>query len=183
MDYLPNIDAVRYFAQEVFPLVRREDPEAVFEIVGRGPTKAVMRLNKVDGVKVIGEVSDVRCHLIRADVSVAPMRIARGVQNKVLEAMALGVPVVATPVAIEGIDVRNEEEVLIGRDSEEIAAQIFRFLRDVELRKRVTKKAWTRMHQLYNWDSIGASLERLLTASPSDMTAERNNDDVSVAHR
>ena len=183
MDYLPNIDAVRYFAQEVFPLVRREDPEAVFEIVGRGPTNAVMRLNKIDGVKVVGEVSDIRSHLVQADVSVAPMRIARGVQNKVLEAMALGVPVVATPVAIEGIEVRNEEEVLIGRDPEEIAAQIFRFLRDIELRKSVTKKAWTRMHQLYNWDSIGASLERLLTASPSEMTVERNSDGVSVAHR
>ncbi len=183
MDYLPNIDAVRYFVEEVFPLVRREDPGAIFEIVGRGPTRAVKRLSKIAGVKVIGAVQDVRAHLLQADVSVAPMRIARGVQNKVLEAMALGVPVVATPVAIEGIEVQNEEEVLIGRNPDELARQIFRFLRDADLRKNVTKKAWMRMNQLYNWESIGVSMERLLTVSPSEMTAERNNDDVSIAHR
>lgn len=183
MDYLPNIDAVRYFVEEVFPLVRREDPTASFEIVGRGPTRAVKRLNKLDGIKVVGEVQDVRSYLLHADVSVAPMRIARGVQNKVLEAMALGVPVVATPVAVEGIDVQNEEEVLIGNDADELARQIVRFLRDVDLRRNVTKKARMRMNELYNWDSIGVSLERLLTASSGEWFAERKKDDVSVAHR
>jgi len=183
MDYSPNIDAVRYFAQEIFPLVRREDPEAIFEIVGRGPTKAVTRLKKINGVKVVGEVSDVRSYLVQADVSVAPMRIARGVQNKVLEAMAVGVPVVATPVAIEGIEVRDEEEVLIGKDPEELARQIFRLLRDADLRRSITKKAWTRMNQFYNWDLIGASVERLLTTPPISGISEISNNDVSVGRR
>lgn len=101
MDYLPNVDAVQYFAHTILPLIRQEFPQAKFEIVGRYPTKAVRRLSRIDGVSVVGEVSEVRSSLLQADVSVAPMRIARGVQNKVLEAMALGVPVVATPLAID----------------------------------------------------------------------------------
>ncbi|MGH7815981.1 MAG: TIGR03087 family PEP-CTERM/XrtA system glycosyltransferase, partial [Candidatus Binatia bacterium] len=132
MDYSPNIDAVRYFAHDIFPLIRQKFSRSVFEIIGRRPPKSVRRLSRIDGVRVVGEVDDVRAYLIRADVSVAPMRIARGVQNKVLEAMAVGVPVVATPPAIEGIEVRDGEEVLIGTTPEEFANQVIRVLSDAE---------------------------------------------------
>ena len=167
MDYYPNVDAVRYFAQEIFPLIRQKIPDATFEIVGRYPTKAVRRLGRIDGVRVVGEVSEVRSFLIQADVSVAPMRIARGVQNKVLEALALGVPVVATPLAIEGIEVRNEAEVLIGTDRYEFARQVVRLIRDADLRNGMTQRARDRMNQYYSWDAIGAKLERLLGSVPA----------------
>lgn len=125
------------------------------------------RLSRIEGVIVVGEVSEVRSSLIQADVSVAPMRIARGVQNKVLEAMALGVPVVATPLAIEGIEVRNEEEVLIGTDRDEFTRQVVRLLRDADFRKGMTKRARNKMNQCYNWDAIGAKLEQLLGSVPA----------------
>ena len=183
MDYLPNIDAARFFAEEIFPLIRRKFANATFEIVGRNPTKSVLRLNKIDGVEVVGEVADVRSRLVRADVSVAPMRIARGVQNKVLEAMALGVPVVATPAAIEGIEVQDGEEVFVGRNSEEFATQVIRLLADYELRKIVVKKAWNKMSQQYNWDVVGSQLEHLLTTVLPRHAAEPTRAENSVGRR
>jgi glycosyltransferase involved in cell wall biosynthesis len=183
MDYYPNIDAVRFFVEEIFPLIRQKFSRASFEIIGRRPTKSVQRLNKIDGIRVVGEVSDVRSHLVRADLSVAPMRIARGVQNKVLEAMAVGVPVVATPLAIEGIEVRDGEDVLVGSSSEEFAAQVTRLLTDSELRRALTKKAWNKMNQFYNWDFIGAKLEKLLFTAPSVKSTEPVNAEISIAQR
>jgi sugar transferase (PEP-CTERM/EpsH1 system associated) len=182
MNYYPNIDAVGYFAQEIFPLIRQKLPEAIFEIVGRHPPKAVRRLSRIDGVQVAGEVSDVRSYLIRADVSVAPMRIARGVQNKILEAMALGVPVVATPAAIEGIEVCNGEDVLIGTSAKEFAQQVIELLGNAELRKTITKKAWNTMNQFHNWDLVGSKLERLLNNEPLQDCLPAN-EDVSVGLR
>ncbi|MGH7817381.1 MAG: glycosyltransferase, partial [Candidatus Binatia bacterium] len=122
-------------------------------------------------------------YLVRADVSVAPMRIARGVQNKVLEAMAVGVPVVATPAAIQGIEVRDGEEVLVGTTRDEFAQQVIRLLTDAELRKAMTKKAWNKMNQSYNWDLVGAKLERLLTAPPTGESMEPADADVSIGQR
>lgn len=183
MDYYPNIDAVRFFVEEIFPLIRQKFSRASFEIVGRRPTKSVQRLNKIDGIRVVGEVSDVRSHLVRADLSVAPMRIARGVQNKVLEAMAVGVPVVATPLAIEGIEVRDGEDVLVASSREEFAAQVTRLLTDSELRRALTKKAWNKMNQFYNWDLIGAKLEKLLFTAPSVKSIEPANAEISIAQR
>src|SRR5258706_6570297 len=162
LNYYPNADAVLYFAQEIFPLIRREFPKIQFEIVGRSPTNSVRQLNSIDGVHVVGEVPDVRCYLIQADVSVAPMRIARGVQSKVLEAIGLGVPVVATPAAIQGIEVCDGEEVLVGNNPEEFAIRVISLLKDAELRKRITKNAWNKMRQLYTADAIGAKLDKIL---------------------
>ena len=183
MDYSPNIDAVRYFAQDIFPLIRQKFCRAVFEIVGRRPPKSVRRLSQIKGVRVVGEVDDVRAYLVRADVSVAPMRIARGVQNKVLEAMAVGVPVVATLPAIEGIKISDGEEVLIGTTPAEFANQVIRVLSDKELRKAVTKKAWNKMNQCYNWQLVGVKLDQLLASPPTSTSNTITNGDVSMGHR
>lgn len=165
MSYHPNADAAQYFVERIFPLVRKRFPRAIFEIVGRHPPKAIRRLKRHDGIRVVGEVPDIRSYLLRADVSVAPMRIARGVQNKVLEAMAMGVPVVATSAAIQGIDALEDQEVLIGDNPEEFARQVVRLLSDAELRKTMTKKAWIKMKQFYSWELTGAKLEQLLNAA------------------
>ncbi|MCA1979528.1 MAG: TIGR03087 family PEP-CTERM/XrtA system glycosyltransferase, partial [Thiobacillus sp.] len=103
MDYWPNIDAVIWFAERIFPAVREAVPGACFAIVGSRPADAVMQLARQPGVVVTGSVPDVRPYLAHAACAVAPLRIARGVQNKVLEAMAMGCPVVATAQAAEGI--------------------------------------------------------------------------------
>ena len=103
MDYPPNVDAVAWFAASVLPLVRRASPDAAFCIVGASPAPGVQALAALPGVTVTGRVPDVRPYLAHAAAAVAPMRIARGIQNKVLEAMAMARPVVVTPDALEGI--------------------------------------------------------------------------------
>ena len=104
MDYWANVDAVIWFAREVFPHVYQRDPNARFYIVGGRPTHAVKQLENISGVYVTGAVPDVRPYIAHAVAAVAPLRIARGVQNKVLEAMAMAKPVLATSAAVEGIE-------------------------------------------------------------------------------
>ncbi len=108
MDYWANEDAVTWFARECFPRIRETHGDSRFFIVGARPSRAVSGLASMAGVEVTGAVEDVRPYLAHADVAVAPLRVARGIQNKVLEAMAMGLPVAATSAALEGLDLPKE---------------------------------------------------------------------------
>ncbi|MEM1140212.1 MAG: TIGR03087 family PEP-CTERM/XrtA system glycosyltransferase [Pseudomonadota bacterium] len=103
MDYWPNVDAVQWFAERVFPSVRNAMPGAHFAIVGAAPSPKVLALGEMAGITVTGKVPDIRPYLKAASLAVAPLKIARGLQNKVLEALAMGTPVVVTPQGLEGI--------------------------------------------------------------------------------
>ena len=162
MNYYPNTDAVLYFVREILPLIQKQYPQAKFEIVGRFPPNSVRKLDGVGGVRVLGEVADVRSYLVQADVSVAPIRIARGVQNKVLEAMSVGVPVVSTSEAVKGIQVTRGEEILIGDSPQEFAAQVARVLSDDALYERIACKARSRVAESYSWKSAGAQLNEII---------------------
>ena len=112
MDYWPNVDAVVWFVKAIFPLIKEAEPAARFYIVGSNPAEQVLQLKKQDGVTVTGRVEDVRPYVQHAVAAVAPMRIARGIQNKVLEAMAMARPVVVSPQGLEGIHALNEQDLL-----------------------------------------------------------------------
>ncbi|CAG1020189.1 polysaccharide biosynthesis protein PslH [Methylococcales bacterium] len=130
MDYWANVDAVVWFAQRVFPLVRQQCPQARFFIVGSKPAKQVQHLAEADtSVIVTGRVEDVRTYIAHADVVVAPLRIARGIQNKVLEAMAMAKPVVVTAAAMEGIAANQSIRVNVADAPNEFAEQVVRYLR------------------------------------------------------
>lgn len=122
MDYWPNIDAVVWFAREVLPLIRRSRPRAEFWIVGSNPAAQVLSLAGLDGVRVTGRVPDVRPYLKHARLCVAPLRVSRGVQNKVLEAMAMGRPVLATSAAVRGIDAAGPAGTRIADDAQGMAS-------------------------------------------------------------
>jgi sugar transferase (PEP-CTERM/EpsH1 system associated) len=122
MDYPPNVDAVVWFATEILPVIRRTVPAAQFYIVGNGPSAEVRRLAQIEGVFVTGRVPDVRPYIAHATAGVAPMRIARGIQNKVLEAMSLGKPVVLTSGALEGIEAEPGTDVILADSVEDFAA-------------------------------------------------------------
>ena len=113
MDYWANIDAVCWFAEKVFPGILNRVPEAEFYIVGTRPSREVKALSKKKGVIVTGSVPDVRLYLAHAAGAIAPMRISRGVQNKVLEAMSMGLPVLTTPMGAEGIKAKPGVEILV----------------------------------------------------------------------
>jgi len=124
MNYRPNIEAVTWFAREAFPAVRRAHQNAIFWIVGAQPTTAVRRLAALGGVRVTGRVDDVRPYLSNAACVIAPLKIGRGVQNKVLEAMAMARPVVLTPAALEGLNAASEREVLVAESAQDFARDV-----------------------------------------------------------
>jgi sugar transferase (PEP-CTERM/EpsH1 system associated) len=130
MDYWPNIDAVQFFARSVLPLLRDSCPGATFWIVGSSPARAVLELKSVPGVVVTGRVPDVRPYLAHAAAVVAPLRIARGVQNKVLEAMAMARPVVASSQAAEGIDAVPGRDILVADTPDAMARHLIAVARE-----------------------------------------------------
>jgi sugar transferase (PEP-CTERM/EpsH1 system associated) len=159
MDYPPNVDAVSWFAREVLPAVRRALPGAQFHIAGSNPTAPVRALANLPGVFVTGRVADIRPYIAHATASVAPMRIARGIQNKVLEAMAMGRPTVVTPDALEGIDAEPGAELLLAQTPEAFAeaciacaAPEARALGEAARRRVVRAYGWPK--QLERFDSF-----------------------------
>lgn len=160
MDYWPNIDAVQWFAEEVFPEVRKMHQNALFYIVGTRPSEQVIQLGNLPGIKVTGSVPDVRPYVAHAEVAVAPLRIARGIQNKVLEAMAMAKTVVVSSQALEGIDAKVGAELFLAEDAKAYISLLSALLNlkseDVGIAAR--KKVEAR----YNWDSNLHSVDALL---------------------
>src|SRR5207248_10928062 len=112
LDYFPNEDAALYFARSVWPILRAQRPELQLQIVGSRPPKSIRRLDSKENIHVIASVPDVRPYLGRAWVALCPIRIRAGIQNKILEAMALGVPVVATRICQPGLQVEAGKHLL-----------------------------------------------------------------------
>jgi polysaccharide biosynthesis protein PslH len=166
MDYRPNIEAVADFAHNAFPAIRAAHPETTFAIVGRNPTQAVVDLSALPGVMVTGAVDDVRTWLSGADVVVAPLRIARGIQNKVLEAMAMEKPVVASTAAAEGIDATNNAHFIVAPTVADEARIVSELLGDTKRRLTLGKAARAHVVAHYGWDQQLAALAGLMGTSP-----------------
>ena len=163
MDYWPNVDAVSGFAERIFPAVRKAVPAAQFTVVGSHPTDAVRALARQPGVVVTGSVADVRPYLAHAACAVAPLRIARGVQNKVLEAMAMARPVVATAQAAEGIRAEAGRDFLLAQDEAGFAAAVV-----AQLRSRAPNRlARDGILAHYDWARNVSAIDALLDAAPA----------------
>jgi sugar transferase (PEP-CTERM/EpsH1 system associated) len=159
MGYFPNIDAVDFFCREVFPHVKKAHPRVQFLIVGANPHGRVLELGKLDGVHVVGYVEDIREFLGRAAIAVCPMKAGSGIQNKVLEALAMGTPVVATSQAVAALEVTHVEHVLIADTAEDFAEQVARLLGDPLLRKRLGKAGRALVEERYTWEASVNLLE------------------------
>lgn len=155
MDYRPNIEAVETFARDALPAIRRAHPAARFFIVGRNPASAVRALCDCPGVTVTGAVPDMRPWLAHADIVVAPLRIARGIQNKVLEAMAMARPVVASVAAAMGVDAVAGRDLIVDDDA---ARSIVQLLNDPASRAAIGEAARARMQVRYGWEAALAPL-------------------------
>ncbi|WP_224448675.1 glycosyltransferase [Haloprofundus salilacus] len=158
MDYFPNEDAAIYFASEVFPLVRETYPAAEFLVVGSSPSDKVTVLDDIPGVTVTGFVENPREYLNLADVVVAPMRHGAGLQNKVLEAMALSRPIVVTSLAREGIKADNGRHLVVADNPQSFAAETTGLLSDVERRRRIGYAARDIVRSHYTWERVGKRL-------------------------
>lgn len=163
MDYRPNVDAVIWFVRECWPDLRLRHPTAEFRIAGRNPVRAVRRLDRVPGVKVVGGVNDIWTELCRWRVSVAPLRIARGLQNKVLESMAAAKPVVLTSAAADGIAGRDGEEFLVADRSAEIVDHVSTLLSDDAECQRIGRAARDFVARHHRWEDVLNQFELLVT--------------------
>lgn len=160
MDYRPNVDAVAWFAQDIFPPLRAQFPNAVFAIVGAKPSREVTALAALPGVMVTGRVADVRPYLAHADVVVAPLRIARGIQNKILEGMAMAKPVVTTAQGLEGIEAVPGRDLLVADTAEGFAEKVLEALRPEAAGLGAAARGL--MEASYSWPGRLAPLDRLL---------------------
>jgi polysaccharide biosynthesis protein PslH len=151
MDYFPNQQAVLKFCNDVLPRLQARRPAIKFAIVGADPSREILALGKLPNVSVTGSVPDVRPHVTRAALTVAPLQIARGTQNKILESMAMGVPVVCSERAAGGVDVVVGEHLLTARDPADWAIAVERLLASGAERDTFAKAARARVLSHHAW--------------------------------
>ena len=164
MDYWPNIEGITWFVQDVLPRIRQSIVGAQLFIVGSRPTADVQKLSQVAGVTVTGFVDDVRTYLQRAAVCVVPLRIARGIQNKVLEAMSMGRPVVTTAQAYEGVKARSGVDIVVADGAAEFADAVVGLLKNRERAEQIGREARACMVRNYSWAANLAPLDAVLEA-------------------
>jgi sugar transferase (PEP-CTERM/EpsH1 system associated) len=162
LDYLPNIDGAVWFCREIWPEIHRRHSQAKIAVVGRRPAAAVRRLAGLPGVDVIGPVPDVRPYYAQAAVVVAPLRIARGVQNKLLEALAMGKAAVATPQALKALKAEPGVHLLAAESAREWQEAILLLLNDPALRQRLGSAGRRFVEENHHWDKCLEPLSYLL---------------------
>ena len=165
MDYYANVDAVTYFAHEVLPRVRARRPQARFVIVGSRPTAEVRLLERLPGVVVTGFVDDIREWYARAAVCVVPLRIARGIQNKLLEALAMGRPVVSTTAAADGLGAGASDGIRVADDAHALADAVVQLLGDRDAANAQGALGRRFVEREYDWERAMGALEGLLTGA------------------
>jgi len=151
MDYKPNIDAVVWFVEKIWPAIIKKFPEAKFIIAGMNPSTQVKALETSSGIEVTGFVDDILPYYHQSNYFVAPFRLARGVQNKVLQAFSCGLPVIATPMGAEGIDCIEGEHILIASDESEFLLAIDTLEANVNFRENIKKNALRLINDHYSW--------------------------------
>ncbi len=163
MDYWANADAVNWFCTAIWPRLRHYDPDLAFYIVGSKPSSKVLQLNKLDGVYVTGSVVDIRPYLHQSTLVVAPMRIARGIQNKVLEAMSMAKSIVTTSMALEGIPYNGSPSIKIADSVENFGAACIELLSTTDQRASQSNRRW--VIDQFSWSETLSKLQHHIETS------------------
>jgi sugar transferase (PEP-CTERM/EpsH1 system associated) len=179
MDYFPNVDGVEFFASRILPSIRKAVPNAQFLIVGSRPSRSVRRLAKLPGVQVTGSVPDVRPYLARSHVFVAPLLIASGTQNKILEAMAMALPVIATPRAIQGLPAALRDPVQVAESTQAWVAKTCHVLRDRSFAQLLGTASRQKVVDECSWDT---HLNGLMDLIQNPEGREESNAIASLCH-
>jgi glycosyltransferase involved in cell wall biosynthesis len=167
MDWLPNIDGVRFFSEEILPRIRARMPECKIAIVGRRPGSAIEELGKRDpNIIVTGTVPDVRPWLWGSAVSIVPLRIGGGTRLKIFEAMAANVPVVSTAIGAEGLPVEPGRHLLIADEAEAFAESCLRLLEDGQRRGALAESACALVRDRFSWGAVTRKFEAILERTP-----------------
>ncbi|MGC4059308.1 MAG: glycosyltransferase [Chitinophagaceae bacterium] len=162
MDYGPNVDAVAYFAAEVFPLIAERFPDVQFVIAGQRPIAKVQALAS-NNIKVTGFIPNLADEYNKASVVVAPLRFGAGTQNKVLEAMAMGIPVVCSNIGFAGLGIESGEGAIMQTNPRLFADAVMELLSSETLRRSVGEKGIEVIQHRFSWDIIAKQLEQYLS--------------------
>ena len=162
MNFLPNTDAALYFHNAILPLIEKEIPEIKYYVVGKNPTEQIRTISNGRKVIVTGYVEDIRPYIAKASINVCPMRIGTGMKYKIIEAMVLGIPTVATSFACAGIpELKNGENIVIADTPEDFAKNIVLLLKDKNLRQRISASGRKVVLENYTWSKIASKFENL----------------------
>jgi polysaccharide biosynthesis protein PslH len=181
MDYYPNQECMTRFCAQVWPLLRQQRPSLKLQIVGADPSPAMRALGRLDGVTVTGSVPDVRPYVRASALTVAPLAIARGTQNKILEAMAMGVPVVTSSVAAGGVDAQAESHFLVADEAVAIASAVLRVVQNPSERQRLALAGRERMLSHHAWHKSMQRLDGIIEDCLSGHTKQNSNSIESIA--
>ncbi len=163
MGYPPNVNASEYLVKEILPLVQSIKPNTKLVLAGATPHPSVVAL-KGKNVHVTGWVEDIRECYAKAKIFIAPMQIGTGLQNKLLEAMAMKIPCITSPLANFALEAKDGQEILVGNSPQEFANLIIQLLDDADLNEKIATKGYTFVHRNYNWDAATKKLENLIIA-------------------
>jgi sugar transferase (PEP-CTERM/EpsH1 system associated) len=174
MDYYPNQQGVDFFCRHVLPIVQQRRRGVKFMIIGAQPSSEVMKLQRLPGVVVTGSVEDVRPFVLKSALSVAPLTIARGTQNKILESMAMGVPVVASEEASRGVDAIAGEHLLTATTPDAYAYAVLQIMQDPTWRARLAQAGRERVLACHSWSTSLRKLESLIAECMNVYASRRN---------
>jgi glycosyltransferase involved in cell wall biosynthesis len=166
LDYLPNVEGIDWFCRAIWPAVRLRHPDATLALVGRRPAPAVARLAAIPGVELVGQVPDVRPYLAGAAVSIAPLRIARGIQNKVLESLAMAKATLVSPQALLGLQAQPGDHLATASTPAEWIERLSHLLDDAALRRRLGEARRQFVERHHDWDRCLTPLDKLLPLFP-----------------
>lgn len=162
MDWLPNEDAIRYFTEQIMPLIKREVPQVTLTVVGRNPYPSLLELSRRDpAVIVTGRVEDVRPFMERAAAYVVPLRIGGGTRLKIYEAMAMEKPIISTTIGAEGLPVRGGHELLLADTPAAFATEVVRVLKDEGMARELGERAARVVREQFGWDRVAASFAEI----------------------
>jgi len=166
MDWLPNEDAIRYFTEQILPLIKRQLPDVTLTVVGRNPYPALIELSKRDAsITVTGRVDDVRPYMDLAAAYIVPLRIGGGTRLKIYEAMAMEKAIVSTTVGAEGLPVRNGVELVLEDDPDSFAKAVVQVLSDEKLASNLGVNAATTVRTNFGWDKVAESFAAVCNAA------------------
>jgi sugar transferase (PEP-CTERM/EpsH1 system associated) len=184
MDWLPNEDAIRYFTEQIMPLIRQKISDVTLTVVGRNPYPGLVELSKRDdSIVVTGRVDDVRPFMEKAAVYVVPLRIGGGTRLKIFEAIAMEKAVVSTSVGAEGLPVRNDEELILADTPEAFAGAVVRLLQDPEIAHRLGQRGAARVREMFGWRRVAENFASICENAVSKAAVQTSFDDNGVLMR
>lgn len=169
MSYYPNDDAVRFFCRKILPLIQKKLPQARLDVLGKNPSPDLVQFAKrIGNVSVTGFVNNLKAEMLKRCVYVCPLRIGTGLKVKLLEAMSVGMPIIATAVSTEGLDVENGKHLLIASSADEFAEKVLSVLSSSDLRRNLGTQARMKIEEKYTWKKIGQELYSIYDKVASD---------------